>query len=69
MPELEPRTSSAALVVQRLAKLGILAHVCGHDWSVLRIEPPLTVSAQACEEFIAALAVSLDWLQENAFDS
>jgi 4-aminobutyrate aminotransferase-like enzyme len=36
---------------------------------VLRIEPPLTVSAQACEEFIAALAVSLDWLEENAFDN
>jgi putrescine aminotransferase len=68
MPELEPRPSSAALLVQRLAKLGILAHVCGHDWSVLRIEPPLTVSAQACEEFIAALEVGLDWLEENAFD-
>jgi acetylornithine/succinyldiaminopimelate/putrescine aminotransferase len=68
MPELEPRASSAALLVQRLAKLGILAHVCGHDWSVLRIEPPLTVSAQACDEFIAALGLSLDWLEENAFD-
>lgn len=68
MPELEPRPSAAAVLVQRLAKLGILAHVCGHDWSVLRIEPPLTVSAQACEEFIAALSVSLDWLEENAFD-
>ena len=68
MPELEPRTSSAALLVQRLAKLRILAHVCGHDWSVLRIEPPLMVSVQACEEFIAALAVGLDWLEENAFD-
>jgi putrescine aminotransferase len=68
MPELEPRSSSAAVLVQRLAKLGILAHVCGHDWSVLRIEPPLTVSAQACDEFITALGVSLDWLEENAFD-
>jgi len=68
MPELEPRPSSAALLVQRLAKLGILAHVCGHDWSVLRIEPPLTVSAQACDEFVAALSLSLDWLEENAFD-
>jgi len=68
MPELEPRASSAALLVQRLAKQGILAHVCGHDWSVLRIEPPLTVSAQACDEFIAALSLSLDWLEENAFD-
>jgi acetylornithine/succinyldiaminopimelate/putrescine aminotransferase len=68
MPDLEPRPSSAALLVQRLAKLGILAHVCGHDWSVLRIEPPLTVSAQACDEFIAALSLSLDWLEENAFD-
>jgi len=69
MPELEPRVSSAALLVQRLAKHGILAHVCGHDWSVLRIEPPLTVGAQACEEFLAALTVSLDWLEENAFDN
>jgi len=68
MPELEPRASSAALLVQRLAKLGILAHVCGHDWSVLRIEPPLTVSAAACEQFMAALGQSLDWLEENAFD-
>jgi acetylornithine/succinyldiaminopimelate/putrescine aminotransferase len=69
MPELEPRASSAALLVQRLAKQGILAHVCGHDWSVLRIEPPLTVSAPACDEFIAALGLSLDWLEENAFDN
>ena len=68
MPELEPRPSSAALLVQRLAKLGILAHLCGHDWSVLRIEPPLTVSAQACDEFSAALSTGLDWLEENAFD-
>jgi acetylornithine/succinyldiaminopimelate/putrescine aminotransferase len=68
MPELEPRPSSAALLVQRLGKQGILAQVCGHDWSVLRIEPPLTVSAEACEEFIAKLGVSLDWLEENAFD-
>jgi len=68
MPELEPRPSSAALLVQRLAKLGILAHLCGHDWSVLRIEPPLTVSAQGCDEFLAALSLSLDWLEENAFD-
>jgi len=68
MPELEPQPSSAALMVQRLAKLGILAHLCGHDWSVLRIEPPLTVSARQCDEFITALATSLDWLEENAFD-
>ncbi len=68
MPDLEPRPSSAALVVQRLTKHGILAHLCGHDWSVLRIEPPLTVSEEDCHAFVDALDESITWLESNAFD-
>ncbi|HXK17354.1 MAG TPA: hypothetical protein VNG33_06120, partial [Polyangiaceae bacterium] len=68
MPELEPRPSVGGLLVQRLTKHDILAHLCGHDWSVLRIEPPLTISASACDQFLAALDESLTWLEETALD-
>jgi putrescine aminotransferase len=66
MPELEPHASSGALVVQRLSRRGILAQLCGHDWSVLRIEPPLVVSRAQCAEFVEALADGVDWLENNA---
>jgi 4-aminobutyrate aminotransferase-like enzyme len=68
MPELEPNPSLGALLLQRLGKLGILAHVCGHDWSVLRIEPPLIISAQQCDAFLAALDSSLEWLEQNVIE-
>jgi acetylornithine/succinyldiaminopimelate/putrescine aminotransferase len=68
MPDLEPRPSSAALLVQRLAKRGIWAQLCGHDWSVLRIEPPLTVSEEDCQAFVDALDEGITWLESNAFD-
>ncbi len=67
LPELEPHPTSGPLVVQRLSRRHILAHVCGHDWSVLRIEPPLVVSRAECDEFVAALAESVAWLEQNAF--
>lgn len=67
MPELEPRSTLCALVVQRLSKRRIFAHPCGHDWSVLRIEPPLIVEKADCDEFVSALRESVCWLESNAF--
>jgi acetylornithine/succinyldiaminopimelate/putrescine aminotransferase len=69
MPELEPNPSLGALLLQRLGKFGILAHVCGHDWSVLRIEPPLIISAQQCEAFLSALDSGLEWLEQNVIET
>ncbi len=68
LPELEPRPSVGALLVQRLTKHGILAHLCGHDWSVVRLEPPLTISSEACQAFAQALDESLTWLEQDVLD-
>jgi putrescine aminotransferase len=57
---------TAALLTHRLHKRRILTQVCGHDWSTLRIEPPLTVSLDDCREFVATLAQELDWIHERA---
>lgn len=68
MPELEPRPSVGAVLLQRLTKHNILAHVCGHDWSVVRVEPPLNIGEPACDDFAQALDESLTWLEANVID-
>jgi 4-aminobutyrate aminotransferase-like enzyme len=66
LPELEGRPVSGALVVQRLAaRRRIITELCGHDWSVVRIEPPLTVSEQDCRDFVLAFSEAVDWLEKN----
>jgi 4-aminobutyrate aminotransferase-like enzyme len=42
-----------------------LMQVCGHDWSTLRIEPPLIVSETECRRFVATLAEELDWIHHH----
>jgi acetylornithine/succinyldiaminopimelate/putrescine aminotransferase len=63
--ELCGRPASAALLVHRMLRRKFLVQICGHDWSTLRIEPPLIVTQRQCEEFVAALAEELDWIQAN----
>ena len=65
LPELEGYPISGALLVERLFRRGILAQVCGHDWSVVRIQPPLTVDQATCDRFLDVLGEAVSWLQEN----
>jgi acetylornithine/succinyldiaminopimelate/putrescine aminotransferase len=66
LPELEGRPAAGALAIRRLARHGILAHLCAHDWSVVRVEPPLVVDEDGCARFVAALDESVAWLESNA---
>ena len=65
LPELAGFPVAGALMVERLARRGILAQVCAHDWSVLRIEPPLTVGAVECGRFVEALSDAVGWMDDN----
>jgi len=65
LTELAGYPTSGPLLVERLTRHGILAQVCAHDWSVLRVEPPLTVDAEACARFVAAIDDSVRWLAAN----
>jgi acetylornithine/succinyldiaminopimelate/putrescine aminotransferase len=65
LTELAGYPTAGPLLVERLARHGILAQVCAHDWSVLRVEPPLTVDAEACARFVTAVDDSVRWLAAN----
>jgi len=66
LPELAGRPTSGPLLADRLFRKGILAQVCGHDWSVLRVEPPLVVDTAGCDRFVAAVCEGVRWLEAQA---
>ena len=55
--------SMALLAKRKLLEERVLTDVCGHDWSVLKLEPPLTVTGEEIGRLIAAMAKTLDWLE------
>ena len=65
LAELAGHPVVGALVVERLARRRILAQVCAHDWSVVRVEPPLTVDDAACGRFVEAVAEAIRWVAAN----
>ena len=65
LPDLCEMPISGALLIERLFRKRILAQVCAHDWSVVRVEPPLTVSDDACARFVDAVGEAVRWLEEN----
>ena len=65
LDELAGYPTAGALVVERLARRHILAQVCAHDWSVVRVEPPLTVDDATCARFVDALRDAVRWLEQH----
>lgn len=63
--ELCGRPASGPLLVHRMLRRRFLVQVCGHDWSTLRIEPPLIVSEAQCAAFVGALREELDWIHAH----
>lgn len=66
LKDLEGAPASGFLFCERLARRGILVQVCAHDWSVVRVEPPLIVSPEACDRFVDAVADAVHWMEKNA---
>ncbi len=63
MPSLSGQPVSAPMLIERLGREGILSQVCGHDWSVVRVEPPLIIDDEAIGRFIDAVADGIRWLE------
>jgi putrescine aminotransferase len=63
--ELCGRPATGPLLVHRMLRRKFLVQICGHDWSALRIEPPLVVSDKQCDAFVAALREELDWIHAH----
>lgn len=64
--DLEGAPAAGFLFCERLARRRILVQVCAHDWSVVRVEPPLVVSREACDRFVQAVDEAVGWMEKNA---
>lgn len=58
------RPSIAPLVCHRLYRHGFFAFTCGHDWSVLRLQPRFEIPTETLARFAVVLRRELDHLQE-----
>ena len=58
-PDLEDHCLTGPLVCHRLYGRGFFAFPCGHDWSVLRLQPRLDVDEDTLAGFVTALSEEL----------
>lgn len=65
LDELRDHPSAGPLLLERLQRRGIFAHVCGHAWNTLRVEPPLIVDERRCDHFVAAVVAAVEWLDSH----
>lgn len=59
MDDLSGHPSVGLLLCHRLYKRGFFCFVCGHDWSVLRLQPRFTIEPERLAEFTSAVREEL----------
>lgn len=62
MDELREQPALGLILCHRLYRSGFFCNVCGHDWAVLRIQPPLNVTQARLEAFMDALEEALEFV-------
>ena len=62
MPELAAQPSTGLLLCHRLYKRGYFCFVCGHDWSVLRIQPRFNIESEQLMTFVRVVREELEYL-------
>jgi len=63
-PHLNDRATIGPLLAHRLYKRGFFPFVCGHDWSVLRLQPRFTIEQERLDAFVVALREEVERLCE-----
>ena len=54
------------LVMRLFRDKGILTQICGNDFTVLKVAPPLVISEDQIEEFVVAVRQVVDFAHNNA---
>ncbi len=62
MEDLAHRPTVGLLLCHRLYKRGYFCFVCGHDWSVLRLQPRFTIASEALATFTRVAREELEFL-------
>ena len=67
-PELaeKGRTLIAPLLCHRLYRRGFYCFPCGHDWSVVRLQPRFFIEDEVLAAFVTACREELDYLADLA---
>lgn len=60
----EGRSTAAPLACIRLHRHGLFCFTCGHDWSVLRLQPRFTIDDATLDRLVMATKDELDYLHE-----
>jgi acetylornithine/succinyldiaminopimelate/putrescine aminotransferase len=66
MPDLGHHPTTGVLLCHRLYKRGYYCFVCGHDWSVVRIQPRFTIEASKLMAFASVVREELATICELA---
>lgn len=61
-PDLDERPAIGPLLAMRLYKRGFYCFVCGHDWSILRLQPRLNIDDKTLIDFTQCCREELDYL-------
>lgn len=61
-----PALFGQVLVMHLFRDHGILSQVCGNDFMALKVSPPLTISDEQLERFVAALDQTLDAVHNSS---
>jgi ornithine--oxo-acid transaminase len=64
--KIHPALFGQMLVMHLFRDHGILSQVCGNDFMVLKISPPLTISDAQLERFLAALDQTVDLVHNSS---
>jgi ornithine--oxo-acid transaminase/putrescine aminotransferase len=59
-PDLEGRATIGPLLACRLYKRGFFTFVCGHDWSILRLQPRFDIPEETLLSLATACREELD---------
>ena len=62
MENLADHPTTGVLLCHRLYKRGFFCFVCGHDWSVLRIQPRFNIETEKLSEFVRVVREELEYL-------
>jgi acetylornithine/succinyldiaminopimelate/putrescine aminotransferase len=60
--DLRDKPATGLLMCHRLLRAGFITNVCGHDWSVVRLQPPLNTSADMLSKFVNACKEAVEYL-------
>jgi ornithine--oxo-acid transaminase len=64
--KIHPAMFGQILVMHMFRDHGILNQVCGNDFMVLKISPPLTVDDAQLDRFVAAIAQVVDLMHTSS---